>query len=995
MKRSLALLILVCLCPIALWAQKITVSGLIMDGDANEPLTGASVVLLTPKDSTQVVGAASNQEGKFTLPSVKSGRYILRVSFMGFISQYKNMTLTKSEKTVDAGTITLREDSRLMKETEVVAKIAQMEMKADTFVYNADAFRLPEGSNLEELVKKLPGAEVDEDGTIRINGKTVSKIMVEGKDFFEGDTKMTMKNFSSKLVKKLKAYDKKSDYTRITGIDDGEEETVLDLTVTKGAKEGWLVNTDLAYGTHDRYAASMSIQRFMDNYQISIMGSANNTNDRGYGGGGGRGGWGGGGIVKSQMAGINGVWENGRQEFTEGFMRVGGNIRWNHSSSTSLSKTNSEMFLDNVNSTFSNRMNQSENSNMNVGSRLRFQWMPDSMMHISFNPNFSISKSDGRSASQSVTFNSDPYAFFDDPLNEYGLPGNIVARDSIAVNDNNRTSQNEGNYKNAGFWAQVNRRLNKPGRNVTLDGGASYSHNENTSFSRSEINYFQQKRNDFTNQYILSPSTNYDWRTRLSYSEPIIGALNVQFSYQYQHRYSDSDRSMYSIDSLLTKYPGYYTKEQLYMGYIPGLDSLDYVRNLENSQYATYREYNHEANVMLRYNVGENRLNVGFSFQPRTTHMDYAKNLLDTTVVRNTFNWAPRIDYRWKFSNTGQLRAWLNGWMQQPGITSLLEVTDSSDPLNVSMGNAGLRSSWNNNMQVEYNDYIPARQMGWHANGRFSMTKNSISSATIYNTETGARYTRPMNINGNWNTNGNMGFNSALGSKKAFNFNTNIGLSYNHNVGYMSSNSDGSNWGNIYNPDGSVNMDYIFSTIPLQKSTTKNTNVNDWMRLNYRNDLLEVGVNGNVNYSHARNNVQKSANLDSWWFSYGGYFQINTPWGTALSSDINQQSRRGYEDASMNTNELIWNMQISQSFLKDKAATISLQWFDILRERSNISRNISAYSRDNTWTNAINSYVMVHFIYRLDLRANKQNQQGGWGGPGGRGGWGRGGGGWF
>ena len=206
MKRSLALLILVCLCPIALWAQKITVSGLIMDGDANEPLTGASVVLLTPKDSTQVVGAASNQEGKFTLPSVKSGRYILRVSFMGFISQYKNMTLTKSEKTVDAGTITLREDSRLMKETEVVAKIAQMEMKADTFVYNADAFRLPEGSNLEELVKKLPGAEVDEDGTIRINGKTVSKIMVEGKDFFEGDTKMTMKNPrpSSSLRRKLR-----------------------------------------------------------------------------------------------------------------------------------------------------------------------------------------------------------------------------------------------------------------------------------------------------------------------------------------------------------------------------------------------------------------------------------------------------------------------------------------------------------------------------------------------------------------------------------------------------------------------------------------------------------------------------------------------------------------------------------------------------------------------------------------------------------------------
>ena len=217
-----------------MWAQKITVSGLVMDGDANEPLMGASVVLLAPKDSSQVAGVATNLEGKFNLPAVKKGNYILRVSYMGFVSQFKNLTLQKGEKTQDIGTITLREDSKLMREAEVTGKLAQMEMKADTFVYNAEAFRLPEGANLEELVKKLPGAEVDEDGTIKINGKTVSKIMVEGKEFFEGDTKTAMKNLTSKMIKKLKAYDKKSDYTRITGIDDGEEETVLDLTVQKG-----------------------------------------------------------------------------------------------------------------------------------------------------------------------------------------------------------------------------------------------------------------------------------------------------------------------------------------------------------------------------------------------------------------------------------------------------------------------------------------------------------------------------------------------------------------------------------------------------------------------------------------------------------------------------------------------------------------------------------------------------------------------------------------
>ena len=280
--------------------------------------------------------------------------------------------------------------------------------------------------------------------------------------------------------------------------------------------------------------------------------------------------------------------------------------------------------------------------------------------------------------------------------------------------------------------------------------------------------------------------------------------------------------------------------------------------------------------------------------------------------------------------------------------------------------------------------------MGWHVNGWFNQTKNSISSATIYNTQTGARYTRPMNIDGNWDVSSNFGFNSALDKKKAFNINTNTNLRYAHNVGYMSSNSDGSNWDDIYRPDGSINMDYIFSTVPLQKSVTKNTNIGEWLRVNYRNDILEVGVNGNMNYSHARNNIQESANLDTWFFSYGGNVIINAPWGTSLSTDLTQQSRRGYDDAAMNTNELIWNMQLSQSFLKDRAATISVQWFDILRERSNISRNISSYMRSDTWSNAIHSYIMVRFNYRLNLMGSRQARgqggrgPGGWGGPWGR-----------
>ena len=1003
MEHRLRLTAFLLLLPLISFAQRITLTGSVTDATDGGPLPGTSVVLLSPKDSTQVTGISTDDQGKFRLTDVKAGKYIMRLTFVGYITQWKNITLEKGKKEVNMGTIALKENASLLKEAEVVTSVAQVEMKADTFVYNADTYKLPEGSALEELVKKLPGAEVSDDGTIKINGKTVSKVMVEGKEFFEKDTKMAMKNLPTKMVKKIKAYDKKSDYTRITGIDDGEEETVLDLTVKKEMKEGWMVNVDLGYGTEDRYTGKANVNRFLDHSQFSVILSRNNVNDNGFGWGGPR--WGrGGGITTSTMAGANFWWDNGKPDYTAGLFKVGGNIRYSHSKSNSLSKSNSETFLDNVHSTFSNQMSQSLSKSANVNIGLRLEWMPDSMTNIFFRPSFSHSESSNRGASQSVTFNDDPYATYDgitmtDPLNQYNMEENRMIRDSIAVNDNLRSSMSDSHSNNVEGRVQVNRRLQKPGRNVTLNLGGSYSESQSESFSRSEINYFQRGGSNFTNQYITAPSKSYSYQARFSYTEPIIGALNLQLSYQFQYRYSDNDRSMYSIDSLLTKFGGYYTQEQLYLGYIPGLDSLNYCYNAENSQYATYKEYNHEANLMFRYNMGENRLNFGVSVQPQTTHMDYLKNWLDTTVVRHTFNWAPRIDYRWKISNTSQLRVRFNGRMSQPSITDLLEVTDNSDPLNISTGNSGLRSSWQNNLDLFYNAYVTEKQRGWMINARYSQTRNNISSATIYNTETGARYTRPMNIDGNWNTGGAVMFNTAMGRRKYFNIHTFTNLIHNHNVGYLSSNSDGSNWSNIYLPNGNVDMDYIFSTTPLQKATTKTTNISENLRLNFRNDLMEVGVNGGVNYQHARSALQKNANMDNWSFNYGGNLTINAPWGTSLSTDIGEQCRRGYEDASMNTNELIWNAQLSQSFLKDRAATISVQWYDILRERSSISRSISATMRSDSWTNAIHSYVMVHFIYKLNLMGSKGSRiqgMGGQGGPGGeRGGRGGGGGGRF
>ena len=208
-KRIVFLPIMVLLliaCPTEIWAQKFTVTGKVTEKSTGEVLPGATALLLNEKDSSQVTGAATNTNGLFTVAPKKAGNYILRISYMGFKTYTKNLSLTKKTGKVDLGTIALEEDAKMLQQANVVARLAQVEMKADTFVFNADAFRMPEGAVLEELVKKLPGVEVAEDGTITHNGKTIKRIMVDGKEFFGNDTKLSMKNIPTKMVKRKQSW---------------------------------------------------------------------------------------------------------------------------------------------------------------------------------------------------------------------------------------------------------------------------------------------------------------------------------------------------------------------------------------------------------------------------------------------------------------------------------------------------------------------------------------------------------------------------------------------------------------------------------------------------------------------------------------------------------------------------------------------------------------------------------------------------------------------
>ena len=967
-------------------AQRYVITGTVKNGQTGSAVEFASVTLLR-QDSTIVGGIQTDETGSFKVKAKTAGNFILRTSYMGFTTLYKNVQLTAQRDSVNVGALSLQSDDKILGTAVVSATLARVEQKEDTTMYNAAAYRVPDGSTLEALIKQLPGVEVSDDGTIKWNGKEVKEFLINGKDFFKGDTEVAMKNLPNELVNKIKAYDKKSDYTEMTGIDDGEETTVLDISTKRELNESWVTNVDLAYGTKDRYAGRFFATRFTDRSRITAYGSANNTGNQGFGGPRGFGG-GGSGLRATKNAGLDFSWENGKSKKENGRLELGGNIRYSHSGSDNVSTSSSETFLTTGStSSFSNSWSKSKSGSTNVNGGFRVQWSPDTLTKITFRPSFSYSESDSRSTNMSGTFNDDPYAIegMYSPLDSIFAATINPQLEAIAVNRNNRLSMSDS--RSSSFDASLNimRRLNNKGRNVSLQANGGYSQSKSHSYSLSEIKYFSTERqNSFLNQYSYNPSKNHNYSIRLGYVEPLGKQWFGEAGYKFSYRYSDSDRSRYNLDSLASgkfgdEYDAWGSWETAYalFGTLPtDRELMEKVRDDYNSQYATYKYFNHTANIGVRYNTETIRFNAGVDFNPERTEMSYMRpgQHIDTLITRTVFKVSPQIRMRYRFSKTTQLDIRYRGSSSQPSMTDLLAVVDDSDPLNVSMGNPGLKPSWTNNLRIFYNSYNPDKQQGMMAGLNFSQVSNSISSRMVYDQSTGARYTRPENISGNWNSNANFMFNTGLGYQKLFTISTFTRLSYNNQVGYVSNyNSGNSSTGNLSELlDGTYDgYNRLFNSISSTKNTTRTLGVGENLNLAYRASWFDIGVFGSLDYQHARATAQDRANMDTWNFAYGANANFNFDWGMSISTDIRMNSRRGYSDASMNTNEFLWNAQIAQSFLKGRAATISLQFYDILHKQSNVSRTISATMRRDSWNNAINSYIMLHFIYKLNIFGGK------------------------
>lgn len=1012
MLRRILFLLLLFATLLPLGARRRVVTGTVLAERDGRPVELATARLFPAADTARLVaGAVTDSLGRFRIAVDTDAPLRLRVGFVGLSSLSRAVTFPADADSVDVGTLRLAGNDIAMRAAVVRAVAARMEQQGDTTVFNAAAFRTPEGASLEALIKQLPGAEISADGTITVNGKTVKELLINGKDFFKGDTKVALKNLPTNLVSRVKSYDRKSDYAEQTGIDDGDDTFVLDITTKSELKHSLITNLDAAGGIDDErqglYSGKAMLMRFSDSRRFGIFASHNNVGDRGFGGP--RGFFGGDdGRTAATMLGSDFSWENGRKKYEAGRFEIGGNALFFRNDNRLESITSSQTFLTaGARGNFAADHSHARNISRAFHARLNLKWNPDSLTQLSFRPSYDFNGRRNTSSSRSATFDDDPFARYAvsaaDEVLARAYPAVFPAdtlrgTDDFLKNLNNNHALSRTDTHKFDGELHLTRMFGKgDGRSLTFTARGGYSSTAADSYSRADIyrriapaGGVARMAPDGTHQFAENPATAWNYRLAGTYVQPVVGKLLFETRYQYEHRYNSGDRSLYNLYGLggyntladfLADHTALGSVAQLYL---PGerntvawldpaqllsrLDAADVqaaVRDAANSRHATYRTDRHEVRLALRYNTKTVRLSAGVKIAPERTRLDYerpAAGRIDT--VRSVLNFAPDVRLRYTFSKTTNLDFNYRGSSSQPSMTQLLNVVDNADPLRVSVGNPGLRPAWKHDAHLFFNSYDPEALRGLMAHADFGFSTGNVSQVVIYDDISGRRFARPENIDGNWNAAAGLTFNTPLDREKVLNLSTSTDANFTRSVGYVAASTAAAVLSAAPSAD---EVNALFDAARLEKSATRVAAFSERLDLAYRRSWWDVTLNGRVSYQHSRSSLLAARDLDTWSFAYGVEGNVNLPFGLAFSTDLRMTSRRGFSAAEFNTDELVWNAALSHSFLSGKPLTVRFEAYDLLNRGNNISRTLTALARTDTWNNSLNTYFLVRAIYRLNI----------------------------
>jgi hypothetical protein len=838
--------------------------------------------------------------------------------------------------TLEVGTVTLKSNSVRLDEVVVSGLANEMTVRKDTIEYNAAAFKVTEGATVEELLKKLPGAEVSSDGKITVGGKEIKKVLLDGKTFFSDDPTIATKNLPANMVDKLQVVDRKSDQAQFTGIDDGEEETVLNLTVRPGMKNGWFGNASAGGGYKDKYQAAGMASTLKDNRQLSVLASGNNTNNQGFndvagsmmqqgrGGGGMRGGGaqqggtninvggtrmsiGGNGLSTSWLGGVN-----AHDEF--GGLKIGGNYFYNGIETNLNTESYRQNLLSNDSVSYYNQSQQSTTRTQGHRGAVELEWTLDSLNSIIFKPNVNYG-----------------LGSFNEGLNYSTLNG---ALDTV----NSGRSQSFGDNYSLSFTGDLllRHKFKTRGRTLSANITFGYSTNNVDGNNYSLTRLFEATMAGDTSvidQQYHSNNLSYTGNVRLSYTEPLGNNYFAEVSYRVRTNYSTSDKETYNLDG-----NGNYA--------LPDTMYSNHYRNLFVNQ---------QAEVNLRSIREKYSWTIGVGAQP-----SYLRSEGRTAegFERSVVNFSPNGNFTYNFSNSNQLRADYRGRTTQPSMTQLQPVPDNSNPLLERKGNSELSPEFNNNLRLFYRSTNAHTLRTIVSMLNASLTTDKIVNSTIYELSTGKQLIVPVNVNDVYTLMGMFMYTSPFTSGSKFFVTTNTFANFAQNVS-LSKTVEQIDVNNL--PKGDENR-------------TSTLSINEMLRLSYKGAKIDINLLGRAGYSKAWYSMDTKEQPTYWTNTVGGDFNWTLPWGFALAADANYTFYYGYSD-NYNKPITMCNAEISKLLFKQKQGTLKIRVFDILNEGRGNSRNTTDNYIEDVATNTLGRYVMLSFTYRFGSFSG--NRQGG------------------
>lgn len=881
--------------------QNFSVKLILVDSTSRKPIEFATASM-TPAGSTSALKyGLTDQKGAVEISGLSSGNFTLKVEFMGYEPISRPISIG-TQKSFDLGIVAMKEKVNTLSSVTVSAIGNPIMVKKDTIEYNASSFKTTDADVLENLLKKLPGIEVDADGKITANGKEITKIMIDGKTFFLDDPTVASKNLPAKMIEKVRVVERKSEQAQFTGIDDGNQETVIDLGIRPGMMNGLLGNVSGGYGTEDRFQTNGFMGKFSEITQLALILNGNNTNNRGFSDfagsmmSSGRGSSGGGGIRIGGMnfggSGLTTSWMLGgtyRITTKDNKLNMATNYMFNNSDNYVKDTSTRQTFIQDS-SFYYAKSSESTNFSQghNVGIDMEYKFNEKSS--IIFRPNVSIGRGTFDQNSKYTTYENYNGTYSD-------------------INSGVTTSHGNNDSQRLNGMLLFRQRLNKPGRTFSINTNYSFSNNdtEGYNYSSSQIGTLTPSLID---QMYTNKSVSYGLGARASYTEPLGKNFYSEIAYSYNFQKQDYDKNTYNKGS--------------FENYDERVES--YSTSFENIA------INQQIELNLRKNEEKYNYVVGVSAQPSSIHNSGVNGGNDFDFKRSVVNFSPSMRYEYNFSDVKTFRMNYRGQTNQPSINQIQPVADNSNPLYIVIGNPDLLPEFRHNFELSYRNTNREIFKTYEARVNATYTVDKIINTTNY--VNGVQQTSYTNEQGVYNASGFFMFSSPFSKTSKFFISTTSRMGVNKGANFLNS----------------------------VKNSTTTINASEQLRFIYKGTSLELNVGGNASFSRAWYSVQANPNAATWTNSVIASMNWSLPANFNLVSDLDYKFYTGF--SSKIDPSAVWNAELAKTVLNGMG-TLRVKIYDILKQAKNISRITNDSYIEDSQNNILRQYVMFSFSLRF------------------------------